>query len=54
MAAAFAAPSEVSTVTPSAPIAQNVGEHDIAILQYPLAASEVDIIAVDTAHIILT
>ena len=54
MAAAFAPTSEVSTITPSVPIAQNVGEHDIAILQYPLAAPEVDIIAVDTAHIILT
>ena len=54
MAAAFAAPSEVSTIQVSGPVTQSADPYDAAILQYQKAVLDVDILAVETAHIIIT
>ena len=54
MAAAFAGPSEVSTIQVSVPVTQSTGEYDAAILQYQKAVLDVDILAIETAHIVVT
>ena len=54
MAAAFAGPSEVSTIQVSVPVTQSAEEYDAAILQYQKAVLDVDILAIETAHIVIT
>ncbi|MED5314705.1 MAG: hypothetical protein VYB84_01585, partial [Pseudomonadota bacterium] len=54
MAAAFAGPSEVSTLQVPVPVTQNAEEYDAAILQYQKAMLDVDILAIETAHIVIT
>jgi len=54
MAAAFAGPSEVSTIQVSVPVTQSAEAYDAAILQYQKAVLDVDILAIETAHIVVT
>ena len=54
MAAAFAGPSDVSTIQVSVPVTQSAEAYDAAILQYQKAVLDVDILAVETAHIVIT
>ena len=54
MAAAFAGPSDVSTIQVSVPVTQSAEAYDAAILQYQKAVLDVDILAIETAHIVVT
>ena len=54
MAVAFAGPDEVSTIQVSVPVTQSAEGYDAAILQYQKTALDVDILAVETAHIVIT
>ena len=50
MAAAFAGPSDVSTIQVSVPVTQSAEEYDAAILQYQKAVLDVDISCRNRSH----
>ena len=54
LTAAVAVPSEISTIQVSVPVSQTADAYDVAVLQHQKALLDVDILAVDTAHIVIT
>ena len=54
MAAAFTGASDVSTIQVSVSVTQSAEAYDAAILQYQKAVLDVDILAVETAYIVIT
>ena len=54
LTAAFAVPSEISTIQVSVPVSQTADAYDVVVLQHQKAELDIELLAVDTGHMIIT